>query len=182
MKQTGLRGMAMALLDKKTAGTAEVLGGMGMLLLGHKLKGLAMFGHGFTTLEELYRENHPDLGPGLKARWDKAVEFYEETHQDDTNRTLHRLGIPVIVGGAIGLLVNKPHNLPWMVSAAAFAGGWALNFIGHGVYEKKAPAFTEDPLSFIAGPVWDIQQMVALAQSQQSGRIEERVTVEVENA
>lgn len=170
------------LMDKKMMGTAEVVGGMGLLLLGHKLKGLGMFAHGFSTLEELYREAHPDLKPGLQARWEKATEFYEATHQNETNRTLHRLGIPVILGGAAGLLLNKPHRLPWMISAAAFAGGWALNIIGHSAFEKNAPAFTEDPLSFIAGPVWDIQQMMALAESQQKGRIEERVTVEVENA
>ena len=32
---------------------------------------------------------------------------------------------------------------------------WALNIIGHKAYEKKAPAFADDPLSFIAGPFWD---------------------------
>jgi len=182
MIQTGLRGIVKMLMDKKTMGTAEVIGGMGLLLLGHKLKGLGMFAHGFTALEELYREAHPELKPGLQARWEKATEFYEANHQNETNRTLHRLGIPFIVGGALGLLVSKPHRLPWMVSAAAFAGGWASNIIGHSVYEKNAPAFTEDPLSFIAGPVWDIQQMMALSNAQQKGRIEERVTVEVENA
>ena len=30
-----------------------------------------------------------------------------------------------------------------------------LNFIGHGFFEKGAPAFSEDPLSFFAGPAWD---------------------------
>jgi uncharacterized membrane protein YGL010W len=35
-----------------------------------------------------------------------------------------------------------------------------LNFIGHGKYEKNAPAFADDPLSFIAGPVWDFQQIL----------------------
>jgi uncharacterized membrane protein YGL010W len=47
-----------------------------------------------------------------------------------------------------------------MASAAAFAGGWALNILGHMVYEKKKPAFAEDPLSFVAGPVWDAKQLV----------------------
>lgn len=152
-------------MDNKQLGTAEVAGGMLMLLLGHKAKGLALFGHGLYTLEQEYRKAHPHLEPGLKARWNEAVVFYEETHQNETNRSLHRWGIPVIVGGAIGLFAAKPYKLPWMVSAAAFAGGWGLNFIGHGKYEKKAPAFTEDPLSFLAGPVWDIQQLVQRSQA-----------------
>lgn len=146
-------------MDNKQMGTSEVIGGMAMLLLGHKAKGLMMFGHGFYTLEQEYRKSHPHLEPGLKARWQEAVTFYEETHQNETNRTLHRLGIPVIIGGAMGLFAAKPYRLPWMVSAIAFAGGWALNILGHSKYEKKAPAFTEDPLSFVAGPVWDIKQM-----------------------
>ncbi|HEY9842645.1 MAG TPA: Mpo1-like protein, partial [Candidatus Obscuribacterales bacterium] len=54
-------------------------------------------------------------------------------------------------------------KLPWVISAVAFAGGWALNILGHSKYEKKAPAFTEDPLSFVAGPVWDIQQIMQRA-------------------
>jgi len=171
----------MAIMDKKAMGAAEVIGGMGLLALGHKLKGLAMFGHGFAALEEAYREAHPELAPGLSARWEKAIEFYEATHQDETNRSLHRMGIPAIVGGAIGLLAAKPYRLPWFVSATAFAGGWALNIVGHSLYEKNAPAFTEDPLSFIAGPVWDLQQMMALGAAQNPRQLEERVTVEVEN-
>lgn len=147
-------------MDKKQIGTAEVAGGMLLLLMGHKAKGLALFAHGFYQLEQEYRAAHPDLEPGLKARWQEAVTFYEATHQDETNRSLHRWGIPVIVGGAVGLFAAKPYRAPWVASAAAFAGGWALNFIGHGKYEKKAPAFTEDPLSFLAGPVWDLQQLM----------------------
>lgn len=147
-------------MDKKQIGTAEVVGGMALLLLGHKAKGLSLFSHGIFFLEEEYRKAHPHLEPGLKARWNEAVTFYEATHQDETNRSLHRWGIPVILGGAAGLLTSKPYKLPWLISAVAFGGGWALNILGHSKYEKKAPAFTEDPLSFVAGPVWDIQQLM----------------------
>lgn len=166
-------------MDNKQMGAGEVVGGMAMLLFGQKAKGLMMFAHGFFTLEKEYRKAHPHLEPGLKARWDEAVTFYEETHQNETNRTLHRLGIPVILGGAAGLLLAKPYRLPWMISAFAFAGGWALNILGHSKYEKKAPAFTEDPLSFIAGPVWDIKQMTGRAESKSSpGTSEARVVLE----
>lgn len=152
-------------MDKKQIGTAGVVGGMALLMLGHKAKGLSLFGQGIYFLEEEYRKAHPDLEPGLKARWNEAVTFYEATHQDETNRNLHRWGIPVILGGAAGLLLSKPHKLPWLLSAAAFGGGWALNILGHSKYEKKAPAFTEDPLSFVAGPVWDIQQLMQRGQT-----------------
>lgn len=172
----------MSIRDKKWLGSAEVVGGMGLLLMGHKIKGLAMFGHGFSRLEKAWREAHPEVEPGLSARWAQAVAFYEATHQNETNRTLHRMGIPVILGGAVGLLATRPYRWPWLISAAAFAGGWALNIVGHSLYEKNAPAFTDDPLSFVAGPVWDIQQMLALAETQKSPLLEERVTVEVDHA
>lgn len=147
-------------MDNKQVGTAEVVAGMALVMLGHKTKGLALFSHGLYGLEQEYRKARPHLEPGLKARWHEAVTFYEETHQNETNRSLHRWGIPVILSGAAGLLTAQPYKLPWIASAAAFGVGWGMNILGHGKYEKKAPAFTEDPLSFIAGPVWDIQQFI----------------------
>lgn len=146
-------------MERKQMGTLEVVGGMALLLLGHRAKGLMMFGHGFYNLEQEYRQSHPELEPGFKARWREAVTFYEATHVNETNRQLHRWGIPVIVGGAVGLLTAPLYRKAWWGSAAAFAFGWALNILGHRKYEQNKPAFTEDPLSFIAGPVWDIQQL-----------------------
>lgn len=150
-------------MDRKQIGTAEVVGGMALVLLGHRSKGLAMFGHGFYNLEQEYRKANPALEPGLKARWQASVDYYEETHQHETNRSLHRIGIPMILGGAAGLLSLKPYSRPWFVTAFLFAVGWATNIVGHGVYEKNRPAFTDDPLSFIAGPVWDWRQMMGSA-------------------
>ena len=62
----------MGMLDQKTVSTAEVVGGMAMLLFGHKLKGLSLFSHGMYGLEQEYRKNHPDLEPGFEARWQRA--------------------------------------------------------------------------------------------------------------
>lgn len=152
-------------MNKKQIGTAEVIAGMGLVMLGHKAKGLALFGHGIHGLEQAYRYSHPHLAPGLKARWQESVTFYDATHQDETNRTLHRWGIPVILGGALGLLAARPYRLPWVLAAVAFGGGWVLNILGHGKYERNRPAFTEDPLSFIAGPVWDVKQWLAQARA-----------------
>lgn len=132
--------------------------GMAMLLTGNKLSALSMFGKGLANLERRWRENNPDCPPGIQARWDRALQFYDQSHQNPTNRRLHRIGIPMIVGGAAGLLIGKPLRPLWALSALSFTAGWALNFAGHYV-EKSRPAFADDPLSFIAGPVWDWQQM-----------------------
>lgn len=147
-------------MEQKQIEAAKLVGGMALLMFGRKAEGLALFGKGMYDLEKIYREEHPDLEPGFDKRWEKAVEFYESTHLDKTNRTLHMVGIPIIVGGAIGLLASKPYKKVWLASAAAFGFGWALNILGHSKYEKNKPAFTDDPLSFIAGPVWDVKQLM----------------------
>jgi hypothetical protein len=132
-------------------------GGMALLLAGRKIAALSMFSKGVIGLEKRWRAKHPEVAPGLQARWNHAAQFYSATHQHDTNRMLHRWGIPLIVGGAVVLLVAKPYRAFWAVGAAGFTAGWAMNFVGH-AYEGKKPAFADDPLSFIAGPVWDLQQ------------------------
>ena len=63
-----------------------------------------------------------------------------------------------------GLFASKPLSpvtgALWAGSLGAFATGWALNILGHAAFEKRAPAFSDDGLSFIAGPVWDFQEML----------------------
>lgn len=152
-------------MDQKQWGTVAVAGGMALVLLGHKGKGLTLFGQGLYSLEKEYRQAHPELEPGLKARWQEAVTFYEDTHQDETNRSLHRWGIPVILAGTLGLLIPKAYSKAWWLGAGAFTFGWILNFIGHGKYEQNPPAFTEDPLAFVAGPVWDWKQLLSKNQT-----------------
>ena len=130
------------------------------LLAGRKLTALALFAKGFAGVEKKWRENHPDFQGGFAERWDEALRFYEETHREPTNRKLHIIGIPFIVAGTAGLLLFAPYRPLWGIAATSFVGGWVLNFIGHGMYEKKAPTFADDPLSFVAGPVWDFQQLL----------------------
>ena len=38
--------------------------------------------------------------------------------------------------------------------------------MGHAAFEKNAPAFKDDPLSFLAGPVWDLQQFIGKRKAQ----------------
>lgn len=140
---------------KKNRDLACASAGMAALLTGQKAFALALFAKGFAGLEESWRETHEFEGSG-EERWNHAVAFYEATHQDPVNRALHIVGIPLVLGGAAGLLAFKPFRPLWFAAATSFVGGWGLNFIGHGVFEKKAPAFADDPLSFLAGPMWDL--------------------------
>lgn len=139
--------------------SALAAAGGAALLTGQKLTGVTLFVRGAYGLEQRWRVRHPEFQGGLKERWAAATSFYEATHRDPTNRALHMAGIPLIVGGTLGLLAAPRYSPPWVLAAGAFVGGWALNLVGHSKYEKNKPAFEDDPLSFIAGPVWDAQQL-----------------------
>ena len=145
-------------------GVALSVAGMGALCAGFKVSAVSLFSAGVRLLEKDWRQRHPEFVGNASERWQESLSFYRETHQNSTNRTLHLIGIPMIVGGALGLFASKPLSpvtgVLWAGSLAAFTTGWALNIVGHAAFEKHAPAFSEDGLSFIAGPVWDIQTML----------------------
>jgi hypothetical protein len=154
-----LRSLPIPPMPAKSRDTLYTAGGLLALLCGRKVSALALFGKGLLGLEKAWRDAHPEFTGGLDERWRLALDFYEATHKDGMNRKLHVIGIPFIVAGTAGLLIFPAYRPLWGLSAAAFVGGWALNFVGHGFFEKNAPAFADDPLSFIAGPVWDFQQL-----------------------
>jgi len=150
--------LASALQNPKTRSVAATAGGMLLFLGGSKVGGLGLFASGVKGLEKAWREAHPGVR-GAGARWGAAIRFYEQTHANPVNRALHVVGIPIILGGTVGMVVSPSYSPSWFASAGAFTFGWTLNFIGHGVFEKNAPAFADDPLSFVAGPVWDLRQL-----------------------
>jgi uncharacterized membrane protein YGL010W len=145
-------------------GVAMSVAGMGALCAGFKLSALSLFSAGIRLLEKDWRARHPEFQGNAAERWQASLSFYRDTHQNGTNRTLHLIGIPLIVGGAAGLFASKPLSpvtgALWAGSLGAFAAGWALNLVGHAAFEKRAPAFSDDGLSFIAGPVWDLQELL----------------------
>jgi hypothetical protein len=148
-------------------------GSVGLLLAGRKLSSLAMLAAGMRGLENEWRAKHPEVAPGFAARWDASTKFYEQTHQNHTNRLLHVIGIPMIVGGTLGLFVSKPLRPLWVASVVSFGVGWALNLVGHAKFEKNKPAFADDPLSFLAGPVWDFKQIFGRSKAEYPAPSEE---------
>lgn len=177
-----LEKLTRALADEKTRDLGLVAGGMVGVMTGAKATPIAMFAVGARGLEREWRKAHPDYEGDLADRWRRAIEFYDATHQDPVNRTLHIVGIPMIVGGLVGMLAAPRWTPPWWIANGSWTAGWILNFIGHGFFEKGAPAFADDPLSFVAGPVWDFMQLEkklrgALERSEAAPR-EETSTVE----
>ena len=49
-----------------------------------------------------------------------------------------------------------PSFLLWV----GFVAGWALQFIGHYVYEKKSPAFFKNLQHLMTGPLWVLARVV----------------------
>jgi hypothetical protein len=162
---------ALALLPPEQRSLALTAGGMAALLGGNKLLGAGLFMRGVAGLEANWRARRPRFEGGLPERWRCAARFYEQTHRHPVNRALHMAGIPMIVGGAVGLLTMPSYSPPWALAAGSFATGWALNIVGHAVFEKRRPAFAEDPLSFIAGPIWDLQQLRGALRRDQAAAI-----------
>lgn len=141
--------------EKKNRDLAMLAGGAATLMAGGKLSSLALMVGGMKGLEDEWRKDHPEFRGSLKERFAIAIDFYDETHQDPTNRVLHTVGIPMILGGFVGMLVAPRYSAPWWASNGSWTLGWTLNFVGHGAFEKGGPAFASDPLSVVAGPVWD---------------------------
>ncbi len=76
------------------------------------------------------------------------MEQYANEHTQLGTKLTHMVGIPMIVASIPTALVNPP------VAGGLFVGGWALQFVGHYVFEKNKPAFFGDPYYLLVGPVW----------------------------
>ncbi len=139
--------------------TGMLVGGMAALLSGNRVLGVSLVGRGLYQTELRWRARHPEFKGSFRDRWQLALDHYDQTHQDTINRGLHLIGVPMVVGGAVGLFLFRPPSPLWAVSATSFSVGWVLSIVGHAAFEKGPAAFTDDALSFIAGPVWDFRRM-----------------------
>jgi uncharacterized membrane protein YGL010W len=60
----------------------------------------------------------------------------------------------LVIGTLMALLVAGGRALPLGVGLALFLGGWAVQFLGHAVYEKRSPAFLRNLVHLLIGPAW----------------------------
>jgi uncharacterized membrane protein YGL010W len=63
-----------------------------------------------------------------------------------------RLGAALLAGYA--LLYLGARLLPGPVNLGMFGLGWIFQFVGHGVYEKRSPAFFRNLAHLLVGPLW----------------------------
>jgi len=71
------------------------------------------------------------------------------------------LGLLMLVVFAVLNVAGRPIPLAW--GAALFVLGWALQFLGHSIYEKRSPAFYKNLLHLLVGPLWITAKAVGRA-------------------
>ena len=65
------------------------------------------------------------------------MAYYRSQHTTPGVRATHLVGIPA-VAAALPLIAGRPR-----VGVPLFLGGWALQVLGHKVFEKNSPALTK---------------------------------------
>ncbi len=60
------------------------------------------------------------------------------------------------------LLYLGARMLGWQANLGLFVVGWALQFVGHGVYEKRSPAFFNNLAHLLVGPLWVMNHFLRL--------------------
>jgi uncharacterized membrane protein YGL010W len=73
---------------------------------------------------------------------------YAAGHSKTGTRITHMVGIPLIVASLPVLPIAPP------LAVGMFTAGWALQFIGHYVFEKNDPAFFGDRANLVVGVIW----------------------------
>lgn len=64
----------------------------------------------------------------------------------------------------MALALVAPLLASWM-AWTAFIFGWVVQFVGHGVYERRSPAFMKNMLHFLVGPAWVLSETVGMVPS-----------------
>jgi uncharacterized membrane protein YGL010W len=64
----------------------------------------------------------------------------------------------VVTALLFAILVFVGRLLPWTLGLGLFIGGWALQFLGHALFEKRSPAFVRNLLHLLVGPAWLVER------------------------
>lgn len=72
--------------------------------------------------------------PPAEAPFADKLAYYRTQHTSKGVRAAHRFGIPIIAVG-LPLIFAKPK-----VGASMFVGGWAIQILGHRLFEQNLPS------------------------------------------
>jgi uncharacterized membrane protein YGL010W len=62
--------------------------------------------------------------------------------------------LAVLMLGAFAVFDVAGRSVPALLAWVSFVVGWAFQFVGHYVYEKKSPAFFRNLAHLLVGPLW----------------------------
>jgi uncharacterized membrane protein YGL010W len=69
-----------------------------------------------------------------------------------------KIGAPFALVGAGLYFFGR--SFPISVLWGLFVFGWVLQFVGHAVFEKESPAFLENAVHLLIGPLWIFARIV----------------------
>ena len=76
-----------------------------------------------------------------------------------------RLAALMLATSVIFYLIGREISLP--LNVGLFVLGWIRQFVGHGVYEKKAPAFARNLVHLLIGPLWILNDAFRIVKPRQ---------------
>ena len=131
-------------------------GAAGALVLGRKKMAFGLLAQAARDFDTVLSEGDPDRSGKFLERMGSAVDSYQTRHTHRVTRIVHVASLPLIAGGAVGLLASRPLFPVWNVAVGAFSVGCAMN-IGTQLILEDAPLLIGgDPLSLTVGPLWDV--------------------------
>ena len=92
----------------------------------------------------------------MKKSLREYLDEYRADHTQAGTRLTHLVGIPMVLASIPTVFLNPP------VGAALFGVGWALQFVGHYVFEKNNPAFFGDPFFLLIGAIWVVYELLEM--------------------
>lgn len=84
----------------------------------------------------------------MKKSLAEYLDEYDAGHTQLGTKLTHLVGIPLIVAS----LPTIPFNP--VLGLGMFGAGWALQLIGHYVFENNSPKLIGDPFFAIVGVIW----------------------------
>lgn len=69
-------------------------------------------------------------------------------------------GLGLAMAVVVGAMAAAAFHLPVWAAPAAFVIGWAFQLVGHSVYEKKSPAFADNLIHLLVGPMWILKEVL----------------------